>query len=137
MRKAFCKYEMNDFAKAEEEQILQQLKSREPIFHHPEKFGRTKKDIEDQICDDFFEVGASGNLYTREDIFETLIQRYNDESYEDIWDASGFRLTKISKDSYLITYILTQKNDRVTRRSTIWRNVAGKWKVLYHQGTII
>ena len=26
---------------------------------------------------------------------------------------------------------------RVTRRSTLWQHTAGRWKVLYHQGTIV
>jgi hypothetical protein len=29
-----------------ENKILEELKSKEPIFHHPEKFGKTKQDIE-------------------------------------------------------------------------------------------
>jgi hypothetical protein len=117
--------------------ILEQLKQREPIFHHPEKFGNTVQDIENQICDEFWEVGASGNVYTKQDVIETLLKRYNDPDYQDIWEAKDFALTKIAPDNYLLTYILIQDKTRVTRRSTIWRNYDGKLKILYHQGTII
>ncbi len=41
--------------------ILAELKRREPIFHHPHEFGATKQDILDMTCDEFWEVGASGN----------------------------------------------------------------------------
>lgn len=117
--------------------ILEELKNYEPIFHHPEKFGKTKQDIENQICDEFWEVGASGNVYTKQDIIETLLERYNDPNYQDIWEAKDFALTQIAPDNYLLTYILIQDKTRVTRRSTIWRRVNDNWKILYHQGTVI
>ena len=117
--------------------ILEELKIREPIFHHPEKFGITKQDIENQMCDEFWEVGASGNVYTRANVIETLLERYNNPDYQDIWEAKGFELTKIAPDNYLLTYILIQNKTRVTRRSTIWQKVKGDWKILYHQGTVI
>ena len=117
--------------------ILDELKSREPIFHHPEKFGKTKQDIENQMCDEFWEVGASGNVYTRQDVIETLLERYNDPSHQDIWEAKDFALTQIAPDNYLLTYILIQDKTRVTRRSTLWRKQNGHWKILYHQGTVI
>lgn len=117
--------------------ILDELKLREPIFHHPEKFGKTKLDIENQMCDEFWEVGASGSIYTRQDVIETLLERYNDPNYQDIWETSDFLLTQIAPDNYLLTYNLIQNNSRHTRRSTIWRRVNGSWEILYHQGTVI
>jgi len=121
----------------DENKILEELKSREPIFHHPEKLGKTKQDIENQICDEFWEVGASGNVYTRQDVIETLLERYNDPSHQDIWEAKDFALTQIAPNNYLLTYILIQNKTRVTRRSTLWCRVNGDWKILYHQGTVI
>ncbi|NNM58654.1 MAG: DUF4440 domain-containing protein [Legionellales bacterium] len=117
--------------------MLQELKLREPIFHHPEKFGKTKEDIENQMCDEFWEVGASGNIYTRQDVIETLLERYNDQNYQDIWETSDFKVTQIAPDNYLLTYNLIQNHSRHTRRSIIWRKVNGRWKILYHQGTVI
>lgn len=43
------KFESTLFTQGQEDnsnKILNELKSREPIFHHPEKFGKTKQDIE-------------------------------------------------------------------------------------------
>ena len=121
----------------DEGKILDELKSREPIFHHPEKFGKTKEDIERQMCDEFWEVGASGNVYTKQDVVETLLERYQNPDYQDIWEAKDFELTTIAPDNYLTSYILIQDKTRVTRRSTLWRHIHGDWKILYHQGTII
>lgn len=117
--------------------VLAELKSREPIFHHPEKFGKTKQDIENQMCDEFWEVGASGNVYTKQDVIDTLVERYNDANYQDIWEVKDFALTTIASDNYLLTYVLIQDKTRVTRRSTIWQRVNADWKILYHQGTVI
>lgn len=117
--------------------ILEELKSREQTFHHPEKFGKTKQDIENQMCDEFFEVGASGSVYTKQDVIETLLERYNDPDYQDIWEAKDFAITQIAPDNYLLTYILIQNKTRVTRRSTLWRRVNRNWKILYTCGTVI
>ena len=126
-----------EWKECDENKILDELKSREPIFHHPEKFGKTKQDIENQMCDEFWEVGASGNVYTKQDVIETLLERYNNPDYQDIWEAKGFELTTIAPDNYLLTYILIQGKTRVTRRSTLWRRVNCDWKIIYHQGTLI
>lgn len=120
-----------------ENKILEELKIREPIFHHPEKFGKTKQDLEAQMCDEFWEVGASGNVYTKHDVIKTLLERYSDQIYQDIWEAKDFELTKIAPDNYLLTYVLIQDKTRITRRLTLWRRVNSNWKILYHQGTVI
>jgi hypothetical protein len=117
--------------------ILQELISREPIFHHPDKFGRTRQDIQNQMSDDFFEIGASGRVYTKQDIIEILLDRYNDPHYHDDWQTSDFNMTTIAPDHYLVTYILTQDKTRITRRSTLWRVENNTWKIVYHQGTIV
>jgi hypothetical protein len=74
---------------------------------------------------------------TKQDIIDTLIERYNNPNYQDIWEASNFEITEIAEDNYLLTYLLVQNQTRYTRRSTIWRKVDSKWKILYHQGTVI
>lgn len=117
--------------------IIDELISREPIFHHPEKFGKTKHAIEHQMCDEFFEVGASGRIYTKQNVIKTLLERYNDPKYEDMWETKDFKLIQIAPDNYVLTYILIQDKERVTRRSTIWRRMKDDWKILYHQGTVI
>ena len=117
------------------EEILNELKEREPIFHHPEKFGKTKVDILNQVCEEFWEVGASGNVYQKQNVLDTLLVRYQEPNYQDIWEAKDFHIMEIATDNYLLTYILTQNKNRVTRRSTIWRKVNNTWKILFHQGT--
>ncbi|OAJ33996.1 DUF4440 domain-containing protein [Piscirickettsia salmonis] len=117
-------------------EVLDQLKKREPIFHR-EEFGRTKSDFENMMDDDFWEVGASGKIYSKEDILKTLEERYS-KPFNDIWEASDFKCKQLSNDVYLISYSLLQDNKRLTRRSTVWKYVrSDSWKIVYHQGTVV
>ncbi len=54
--------------------VLEELKRREPIFHHPE-FGTTRADYESMTDANFWEVGASGRRYSREYVLDTLQNR--------------------------------------------------------------
>ncbi|HEY0800379.1 MAG TPA: hypothetical protein VGD54_06015 [Steroidobacteraceae bacterium] len=115
-------------------QVLEELKQREPIFHHPE-FGTTRQDYENLTDPEFWEVGASGRRYSREFVLDTLENRLPDPT-ESPWLTRDFQCREIAADNYLITYTLTQ-GVRVTRRATLWRRTGSGWKALYHQGTIV
>jgi hypothetical protein len=114
--------------------VLEELKLREPIFHHPE-FGTTRRDYEHMMDADFWEVGASGRRYSREFVLHTLENREADPE-ESKWLTRDFQCREIAADNYLITYTLFQ-GPRVTRRATLWRRIGKEWKILYHQGTIV
>ena len=114
--------------------ILNELKQREPIFHHPE-FGTSRADLERMTEDAFWEVGASGRRYSRQYMLDELEKRYASQA-EDVWQTRDFNCLELAVDNYLLTYTLIQ-GDRITRRSTIWRRTAQGWKIVYHQGTIV
>jgi hypothetical protein len=122
--------------------ILNQLIQREPIFHHPE-FGTTREDFEQMTDRTFWEIGASGRRYSREEVIAAVVKRYEDPQYrgihtppENTWQTQDFHCRSIGHDHYLLTYTLIQP-DRVTRRSTLWRQSPNGWQILYHQGTIV
>ena len=115
--------------------VLEELKRREPIFHC-EEFGRTRADFEEMMDKDFWEVGASGNIYSREDCLNILADRYSTD-YDENWTTSNFQCRKIAVNVYLLTYDLVQEHTRISRRSTIWKYINDEWKILYHQGTIV
>lgn len=117
------------------ETVLEELKQREPIFHRPEP-GTTRADFENMTDPVFWEVGASGRRYSREHVIATLVERYS-APHRDVWETQGFHCLEIAPDNYLLTYTLIQDEERVTRRSTIWRRTAEGWKIVYHQGTIV
>lgn len=114
--------------------VLQELMQREPIFHRPE-FGTTRQDFENMTDPEFREVGASGRRYSREYILDTLQRRY-ENPIDEIWETKDFHCVAIAPENYLLTYTLIQ-GERITRRSTIWRNSELGWKILYHQGTVV
>jgi hypothetical protein len=115
--------------------VLKELISREPIFHHPE-LGTTRTDFENMTTADFWEVGASGRRYSREDVL-TELERRQQAQTTDVWEAAGFHCRELAKDVYLLTYTLLQYNERLTRRSTIWQRTPQGWKIVFHQGTIV
>ena len=119
--------------------IKEQLKLREPIFHRPE-LGTTRKHFENMTTTDFWEVGASGQVYSREFAINTMVERYQTLTYieNDIWSVTEFNCQKISADCFLVSYLLSQgKQKRLTRRSTLWEWENGYLKAKYHQGTVI
>jgi hypothetical protein len=115
-------------------EVLEELKQREPVFHHPE-FGTTRADYENMMDSEFWEVGASGRRYSREFVLDTLENRAPDPD-ESKWLTRDFQCREIAASNYLITYTLAQ-GPRITRRATLWRRTAAGWKILYHQGTIV
>jgi hypothetical protein len=111
--------------------ILEELRRREPIFHCPER----GTDFASMISNDFWEIGASGNRYSRDHVLSVLATREPDPT-ESSWRTEAHHCRLLSSDTYLFTYTLHQ-GDRITRRTTIWRQSASGWQALFHQGTIV
>ncbi len=88
------------------------------------------------VVADFWEVGASGQRYSRLDVLNELEKRHS-APHEDVWETSDFRCRQLAPDVYLLTYTLLQDKDRFTRRATIWQSTKADWKIVYHQGTIV
>lgn len=117
------------------EGILEELRSREPIFHK-ERFGRSLEDFERGTAPGYWEVGASGRRYSR----EFILNKRRREALVDAdvagWKATGFGLRRLGIDCFLLTYTLDQQG-RITRRVTVWERSGHAWRILYHQGTIV
>lgn len=115
--------------------VLDELISREPIFHRPE-WGTTRTQFENMTVADFWEVGASGRRYSRDDVLAELERRQAAPTV-DVWEATGFHCRELAQEVYLLTYTLLQDNSRKTRRSTIWQRTREGWKIVFHQGTMV
>jgi hypothetical protein len=115
--------------------VMDELQAREPIFHRPE-WGTARADFERMTAEDFWEVGASGKRYSREQVLDVLEVRHATPQEEGL-EAFGFHCRRLAEDVYLLTYTLRQPEDRWTRRATIWQRSADGWKIVYHQGTLI
>ena len=115
--------------------VLAELSRREPIFHRPE-LGTSRADFENMTAEDFWEVGASGRRYSREFVLDGL-EECHSKPHENIWETRDFCCRLLAHDVYLLTYTLLQNNQRLTRRTTIWRHTDNGWKIAFHQGTIV
>ena len=118
--------------------MLAELKKQESLLHNP-KSKLSRVDFENIIDSEFFEIGASGKRHDRNDTINTLVNRYqNKYSKNDIWLTKDFEYREIASNCYLVTYTLIQeKENRITRRTTIWRRDRKQWEILYHQGTLV
>lgn len=87
------------------------------------------------LSPDFFEFGASGTQWTLQDI----LHRLPTENGKTEIEARDFRALPLSEDVILVTYI----SKRICAdgsafeflRSSIWKNNAGSWQMVFHQGT--
>ena len=114
------------------EDVLDDLRQLEPIFHRPES-GAGAADGERITEPGFWEIGASGQRYSRDDVLEVLRQRVAHPSHEPL-AADDFACHPLAPGLYLLSYRLRQ-GERVTRRTTLWRRTVEGWKAVYHQGT--
>ncbi|NVD72669.1 DUF4440 domain-containing protein [Duganella sp. BJB488] len=114
--------------------ILCELSAREPIFHRRE-FGTSREDLLNMTADDFWEIGASGAVYDREFVIETLLERYQSPEPDDLV-CSDFTIRQLARGLYQLNYVLQQPGRR-TRRTTLWRKTNEAWQIVFHQGTVI
>ena len=121
-------------------QIFKQLLALESIFYRSENDGIKREDFERMMATDFWEVGASGEIYQRDFVIKVLLERYSasNDIENDVWQVKDFAVRKIVDNVYLATYQLSQGQEkRLTRRATLWKKVADQWVMQYHQATLI
>lgn len=87
------------------------------------------------LADDFFEFGASGRVWRRDEILDLIpTEPYAPPVLED------FACHRIADDVVLVTYrtlrVNTESGKRETAlRSSVWTKRAHKWVIRFHQGT--
>lgn len=118
--------------------IVDELRRREPVFHNePSDGGRDH--LEAMTVPDFFEIGASGRVYSREHVIDRILSRFERDEPQIENEVEEFFVRRIGANAYLATYTLQQPDGpikRTTRRATVWTDRAGHWQVVYHQGTL-
>jgi len=114
------------------DEVLDDLSRLEPIFHRPES-GAGPADGERLTEPGFWEIGASGQRYRRDEVLEVLRARVAHPPRES-WEASDFACHPLAPSLYLLSYRLRQ-DDRITWRTTLWRRTVEGWKAVFHQGT--
>lgn len=91
--------------------------------------------LRELLAEDFIEYCSSGVIYN---------YKLDDTFYEDnvSFKLSEFNSKELSKDCILATYKIDKiyHKDNVIKsslRSSIWQLYDGKWKMVFHQGTLI
>jgi hypothetical protein len=112
--------------------VLTELVQREPLFHRQE-LGMTRAHFEDLSDEDYWEVGEHGERHCREYVLDTIADRFREHG-GDPWRMTEYHCRELAPKLYLLTYTLDQGH-RKSRRTTIWRDTAAGWKVLFHQCT--
>lgn len=79
---------------------------------------------------DFTEHGASGRVWTRDDVLESL-----PAAPEISGAASDFHAYDLAPDVVLLTYRVD--GNRASLRSSIWLRVDDQWLLRFHQGTLV
>lgn len=117
--------------------ILQELRQREPAFHQAE-LCTTREQLERYTDPHFWEVGASGTVYTRETVIAIVAERFRTGTEADTsgWQVQEFAGRQLGMETYMVTYLLLQ-GDRLSRRMSVWRRLDREWRILYHQGTLV
>ena len=112
-------------------EVLDSLLQCEASFQRPPA-GCTRDDFERMIAESFWEIGASGRRYDRQDVLQTVDARMSAPP-AGAWDTSDVRCAQLCATTFLLSYALRQPQ-RLSRRSTIWRHTDGQRQMLFHQG---
>jgi hypothetical protein len=94
----------------------------------------TRKDPQaaaELLAEDFREFGASGRVWDRTTVLAVLAA---ETPYRII--SENFECQRLSSEVALLTYVATTAN-RKTLRASLWRLEGDRWRVLFHQGTVI
>lgn len=95
---------------------------------------RSREAVSKLLADGFVEFGSSGSVYSKEQILDGL----KSEVPRNL-SLADFRICELAEGLFLATYRTMAESPAATmiqsRRSSIWRNVEGRWQMIFHQGT--
>ncbi|WP_321994073.1 nuclear transport factor 2 family protein [Clostridium butyricum] len=95
--------------------------------------------ISELLIDGFTEFTSSGYIYNYS-IGQLIDEGTN--LHEIDWEITDFEINQLSDDCVLATYRLIKhselnENKKYSLRSSIWKCFEGKWKMIFHQGTLM
>ena len=91
--------------------------------------------VAELLADDFVEFGASGRMFNRDQVVESLRDEPPAER-----ELTNFRTRDLAPGVVLVTYRVARRGapggtPESSLRSSIWKLSDGKWRMLFHQGT--
>jgi len=100
----------------------------EMSLHSPE-VRKSRDKLDSLLAAEFIEIGASGNTYNKQQIINSLLEETPGEI-----KAKDFEHRKLSDELALLIY--KSESTRCSIRSSIWKLENGRWRMLFHQGTV-
>lgn len=95
---------------------------------------KDRSKLEEILDSDFREIIPSGEFWNRDQIVNALIK--DDSGLE--YDAFNFQTVFLIDNLAQVTYITKNpKNDEKVFRSSLWVCKKNKWRMVFHQGTVI
>jgi len=125
---------MNDAGKSPKE-VAQELERLERELLDP-AVRRDRNRVAALLEEEFLEFGSSGRVWTRNQILDLLATEDFDPPAMEAFDC---RL--LAKGVALVTYRTVrtdpQTGARAVNRSSIWIGKADRWRMRFHQGTLV
>ena len=89
----------------------------------------------DELLDpEFREIGMSGTYWTRSETIRALAAEVGaDTCGVEVTEMHG---TVLESKLILLTYV-SSRDGRRARRSSLWRCSDDKWRLVFHQGTVL
>ena len=92
--------------------------------------------LNELLADGFVEFGSSGRIYDK----PSIIRELGESGFVADFKIGDFRLVMSGEDSALVTYHCEVRSDsgeiiRKSNRSSLWRLIAERWQLVFHQGT--
>lgn len=92
--------------------------------------------VAELLAEDFIEFGSAGRIYNKRQIIESLQQETPVQR-----TLTQFKASVLAPDIVLVTYLVTRNSASdeqpvASLRSSIWKLIAGRWQMVFHQGTL-
>ncbi len=97
---------------------------------------KAAEEVAELLAEEFIEFGSSGRIFHREQIIEGLQSEPTRQR-----SLTNFRTSTLAPDVVLATYRVirhgpTEEPPEHSLRSSIWKLIDGRWRMLFHQGTL-
>ncbi|MEN8078081.1 DUF4440 domain-containing protein [Clostridioides difficile] len=99
---------------------------------------KSSERISELLADNFIEFTSSGNVafYQIGEVFQN-----KDDNTELNWEIKNFNIRELSNECILAMYKVIKHDEideskKYSLRSSIWKCFDGKWKMVFHQGTL-
>ncbi|MDZ8184671.1 MAG: DUF4440 domain-containing protein [Nostoc sp. ChiSLP02] len=116
----------------------------EEFFHLEERLlqpdiRKSAKEVTELLADEFIEFGSSGRIFDKQQIIKSLQNEPTEPAIQR--SITEFKTLVLATGAVLVTYrLIRQKSGEqpvYSLRSSIWKSIGDRWKMVFHQGTLI